>query len=230
MGETIRRLVAEATATFAITLCAMGVDVPYYGGNGVDYASRWLARGFVAAAAIYAFSELSGAHANPAVTLGFALRGVFPWLRALGYVLAQFGGALVAAGLVFALYGSAAIAGASHPGPAFSPAAAACAETVLTFLLMLVILCTASEEAVVGKDAALAIGFTIAACGFFGGTVSGASMNPARTIAPEMVGGRLGFAWVYSLGPAAGAALAVGLHWLLYGAPRPRERKVAKGR
>jgi aquaporin Z len=121
------------------------------------------------------------------VTFGFALRGVFPWPRAAAYVVAQFVGAFAAAGLAFALYGGLLGLGASHPGPGFSSGVAVACECVLTAMTMFVILATAREEAVVGKDAALAIGFTIAACGFCAGAISGASMNPARTIAPQLL-------------------------------------------
>lgn len=227
--ELWRRLLAEGTGTFMITIAAMGVDILFFTGHHVDDVSRWLARGLVTAVAIYAFSAVSGAHANPAVTLAFAARGVFPWARAVAYVAAQFAGAFLAAGLSCAAFGQAAALGASHPGPGFSPPFAAITEAVLTALLVVVILATANEEAIVGEEAALAVGFAVAVCGFFGGAISGASMNPARTIAPQLLTGQGGLAWVYIVGPLTGALLAVGVHRLIFGAPQRSEEKVAHG-
>jgi aquaporin Z len=214
-----------------ITATAIGVDVFYYTQGNIDYASRWLARGLVTSAVIYAFAETSGAHVDPAVTIGFLLRRVFPVGRAAAYVAAQFAGAFVAAGLWLWLFGPANLAlGASHPGPNVRPAVAAIAEVVATFALMLVILMTAQEEAVIGKQAALAVGFMVAACGFVAGPLSGASMNPARTLAPQLLAGAFSNVWIYLAGPVFGAALAVGAHALVSGAPSKGERKTARGR
>src|SRR5579871_6449447 len=158
---------AELIGTFFQTLVATGVDVLYYTGTGhVDYVSRWLARGFITAAMIYAFSDISGAHIDPAVSLGFFVRRAMPLRQMLWYWVAQFAGGFGAALLLFALWGHAIGLGASHPGPSFTHLQAAIAEVVLTFLLMLVILMTA-KAAAVGKQSALAVGLTVAACGFF---------------------------------------------------------------
>ncbi|HEY5426388.1 MAG TPA: aquaporin [Candidatus Tumulicola sp.] len=224
-----QRLCAEAAGTFMVTVVAIGVDILYFTGHQVEDVSRWLARGFVAAAAIFAFSAISGAHLNPAVTFGFALRGVFPWSRAGAYAVAQFAGAFGATGLAYLLYGPLLKFGASHPGPGFGAGVAATCECVLTAMTMLVILATAREEAVVGKDAALAIGFSIAACGFCAGAISGASMNPARTVPPQLLSGQVSLVWIYVIGPLAGAAIGVGAHWLTFGGPKRAERKAARG-
>jgi aquaporin Z len=199
---------AEFAGTFFITLVAIAVDVLYYTGHHVDYVSRWLARGFITTAMIYSFATLSGAHINPAVSLGFAVRRVMPPLQMLVYWVAQFAGGFAAAALAMALWKSAIVLGASHPGPEFSHLEAAITELILTFLLMLVILATAEEEATVGRQAALAVGLTIAACGFFAGPISGASMNPARSIPPQVLGGVVDLSWIYAVGPILGAALA----------------------
>ena len=225
-----KKLLAEALGTFAITLAATSVDILYFTGHHVDDVSRWLARGFVAAIVVYAFSELSGAHADPAITFGFALRRVFALRLVVPYWIAQFAGAFAASGLLAALFGRAALAlGASHPGPGFTPLQAALCEIVLTFILMLVIFLTARDKAEVGKQAALAVGFTVAACGFFAGPISGASMNPARSIAPQILGGSLSIAWIYAAGPMLGALAAVAVHWLLCGNPSDSEREAARG-
>ena len=225
-----RRLAAEALGTFFITATAIGVDVFYYSQGNVDYASRWLARGFVTAAVIYAFGEISGAHADPAVTIGFWLRRVFPAPLALGYIAAQFIGALVAAALWRAFVGPSVLAlGASHPGPHVTALAAVITETIATFALMLTILMTAQEEAAIGRQSALAVGFIVAVCGFAAGPISGASMNPARTIAAQLLAGTYGAAWIYIVGPIAGAALAVAVHAAISGGPSKAEQKSARG-
>jgi aquaporin Z len=223
------KLGAEAVGTFLITGTAITVDVFYFSGHHVDYVSRWLARGFAASAVIYAFSELSGAHANPAVTIGFAFRRLLPVATSAAYVGAQFVGSFAAALLLAPVFGQSLSFGVSHPGPNFSPIEAALCEMVLTFALMLIILMTAQQQATVGKQAALAVGFTIAACGLAAGPISGASMNPARTIAPQILVGAYGNSWIYALGPVAGSAIAVAVHALLSGRPTRGEREAARG-
>lgn len=224
-----RKLGAEFFGTFFQTLVATGVDVLYYTGTGhIDYVSRWLARGFITAAMIYAFSDVSGAHIDPAVSLGFFVRRAMPLGQMLWYWIAQFAGGFGAALLLFALWGHAIVLGASHPGPSFTHLQAAIAEAILTFLLMIVILMTA-KAAAVGKQSALAVGLTVAACGFFAGPVSGASMNPARSIPPQVLGGALDLVWIYSIGPCVGAVFAALTMTLFFARPGERERKAAKG-
>jgi aquaporin Z len=220
---------AELAGTFFATLVPTAVDILYYTGEHVDYVSRWLARGFITIAMIYAFSEISGAHIDPAVSLGFAVRRTMPVLQMLLYWCAQFAGAFGAAALAGALWHNNLVLGASHPGPHYTHLVAAIAEIVLTFLVMAVILATAEEEAVVGKQAALAVGLTVATCGFFAGPVSGASMNPARSIAPQILGGAYDLVWIYAVGPCIGAALAAAFIFLVFGKPREGERKAAEG-
>jgi len=223
------KLTAEAAGTFFITLVPTVVDIGFFTGHGVDFVSRWLARGFIATAMIYALSGVSGAHLDPAVSLAFAVRRVLEPPLLAAYVTAQFGGAFAAAALAYAIWGPAVALGASHPGPEISPALAFVTEIVLTLLLVLVILATAEEEVKVGKQAAVAVGLTICAAGFSGGWVSGASMNPARSIAPQILGGSYGLVWIYAAGPCLGAILAALLAPLIFGPPNERERKAAKG-
>jgi aquaporin Z len=225
-----RRLAAEALGTFFVTATAIGVDVFYYTQGNIDYASRWLARGFVVAAVIYTFAQTSGAHVDPAVTIGFLVRRVISVPLAGAYIAVQFVGAFAASAMWLLVLGSATLAlGASHPGPHVSALVAAAAEIVATFALMLTILMTAQEEAVVGQQAAVAVGFMVAACGFVAGPLSGASMNPARTIAPQLLAGAFGNIWIYAVGPIAGAALAVGVHALISGPPSKGQQKAARG-
>ena len=226
-----QKIGAEILGTFFLTLVATGVDVLYFSGQGhVDYVSRWLARGFITAAMIYAFSGISGAHIDPAISLGFAVRRTMPLAQMLLYWTGQFAGGFAAALLLFTLFGHGVVLGASHPGPQFTHAQAAIAEVVLTFLLMIVILLTAEEEATVGKQSALAVGLTVAACGFFAGPISGASMNPARSIPPQLVGGAYDLIWIYTIGPCVGAILGAFVMKVFFARPHRGERKAAVGK
>ncbi len=224
-----QKIGAEFLGTFFVTLVAIGVDIGYYAGGHVDYVSRWLARGFITAAVIYAFSEISGAHVDPAVSLGFALRRAMPAGQMLLYWVAQFAGGFAAATLAMALWKNDLALGASRPGPQYTQLDAVVAEAVLTFLLMIVILTCARQESIIGKEAALAVGLTVAACGFFAGPISGASMNPARTIPSQMLSGAGGLSWIYVAGPAFGAALAAAAMQFLSARPHPGERKAGRG-
>ncbi|MBV8149066.1 MAG: aquaporin [Candidatus Eremiobacteraeota bacterium] len=224
-----KKIAAELLGTFFVTLVATAVDVLYYTGAGVDSVSRWLARGFITTVLIYTFSETSGAHIDPAVSIGFAIRGVLQAGQLLAYVVAQFAGGFAAAALAFALWGHAVAFGASHPGPGYSHEIAFVTEVIVTFLLMLVILATAHDQAVVGKQAAIAVGLAVAACGFFAGPISGASMNPARSIPPQIFGGRFDIIWIYAFAPCIGAALAAIAAHAIFGPPKPQEEKAARG-
>lgn len=224
------KLAAEFVGTLFAALVPTSVDILYYSGEHVDWVSRWLARGFITVALIYAFSEVSGAHINPAISFGFALRRAMEWPLMFMYWAVQFAGAFGAAALAFALWGPAMVLGASHPGPKFTHPEAVIAEIILTFLLMTVIIGCAEQEAVIGKQSALAVGLTVATCGFFAGAISGASMNPARSIAPQIVGGAYDIIWIYAVGPLAGAALAALVAVFLFGKPREGERKAAHGK
>jgi aquaporin Z len=187
-------------------------------------------------ALIYALGDVSGAHVNPAVTLAFALRGVFSWARVPAYWLAQLAGAIGAAAFLGLTFGPVAHLGATVPGFGVPPALAM--EVALTWLLVTVILGTATRHRVVGPNAALAVGATVALCGLFAGPVSGASMNPARSLGPALVDAIAGAgvgsaawqsAWIYVLGPVAGAATAVLGIRLLKGYQKDGEQEAASG-
>lgn len=225
-----QKLAAELIGTFFATLVPTVVDIVYYTGGHVDYVSRWLARGFITVAMIYAFSEISGAHINPAVSLGFAVRGVMSLRLMFSYWIAQFAGGFAAAFVAFVVWGPLVALGASHPGVKFTHMEAMLTEIVLTFLVMIVILGCAEQEGVVGKQAALAVGLTVACCGFFAGPISGASMNPGRSIPPQVLGQLYDLVWIYAAGPFAGAALAAAAALAIFGKPHEGERKAAHGR
>jgi aquaporin Z len=218
---------AEFIGTFFVTAVAITIDVLYYSGSHVDYVSRWLARGFVTAAVIYALSDVSGAHVDPAVSVGFAVRGAMSARAMFAYWAAQFAGSFAAAGCALALFGPRLWMGASRPGPAYSQVEAAVIEVVLTFGVVLVILACAQQEAVIGKQSALAVGLMVAACGLFAGPLSGASMNPARSIAPQVLSGQFQLIWIYAVGPLVGAVLAALVTFVLLGWPDRGEKRAA---
>jgi aquaporin NIP len=162
--------------------------------------------GLAIMAMIYAVGHISGAHLNPAVTLAFALTRHFPWPRLVGYWGAQLAGALAAAAILRGSLGNIAHVGATLPSG--SQAQSFLWELVMTFFLMFVIMAVATDTLAVGEAAAIAIGGTVGLDAMFGGPISGASMNPARSIGPAVVSGDLHALWIYIAAPLAGAALA----------------------
>jgi aquaporin Z len=132
-------------------------------------------------------------------------------------------------GAAWLIFGNRFALGASHPGPSVSALTAVSVEFVLTTIVLVTVLITANEAAI-GKDVALAVGFSIAACGLFAGTVSGASMNPARSIVPQLASGQTNLAWIYAAGPIAGAILASIITYLLRGMPSAHEAEAARGK
>jgi aquaporin NIP len=176
-----------------------------------------VAFGLVIAAMVYALGHISGAHLNPAVSLAFALSRHFPRRLVGGYWAAQCLGALAAALLLRASLGDVADVGATTPSG--SDAQSFLWEVVLTFVLMLVIMAVATDTRAVGEAAALAIGGTVALDALVGGPVSGASMNPARSLGPALAAGELDALWIYLLAPPLGAALGALVYQLLRGEP-----------
>lgn len=225
-----RRLLAEAGGTFLLVLVAAGAAVVNVVSHGqVGRTAAVTAPGIAVLALIYTIGETSGAHLNPAVTTAFAVRGHFPWRRVPGYIAAQLGGAILAAGLLRAMFGTAGSLGVTRPGRDIGDARALIMEAVLTAGLVTVILGTASGARIVDHNAAIAIGGYVALAGLWASPVSGASMNPARSLGPALVSGDLGGAWIYVAGPVAGGLLAVALAWALRGPPSPRADIAAQG-
>jgi MIP family channel proteins len=222
-----RRLAAEAFGTFGLTLTATAVEAAASVHPEITHAERAGAPALMILALVYALSDVSGAHFNPAVTLGFALRGVFSWGRLAAYWAAQLTGSVLAAALTVALFGRAADAGATTPKT--SALAAVALEALFTLLLASVILNTSRRHAVVGPTAAFAVGAVIALCGFWGGPLTGASMNPARSFGPALLAGRFDVYWIYALGPMAGAAAAVALTHAIRGPASSSEEQAAEG-
>ena len=165
-----------------------------------------VAGGLVITAMIYAVGHISGAHFNPSVTFAFALSRHFPWSRAVGYWGAQLVGAIAAAALLRGSLGNIANVGATSPSG--SQGQSFLWELVLTFFLMFVIMAVATDTHAVGEAAAIAVGGTVLLDAMFGGPISGASMNPARSTGPALVSGDLHALWLYIVAPICGASLA----------------------
>jgi aquaporin Z len=226
-----QRLSAEFIGAFYLTFVAAGADVVESTSSGqIGHVARYLAPGLLVTAMIWSISAVSGAHMNPAVTFAFVVRRCFPIARAVGYWVVQFAGAVCAALVLRAFFGEAIEKGVTRPGLGASQFGAASWEFFLTLLLVMVILGTSEEEAVVGKNAALAVGFTVALGGLFGSPISGASMNPARSFGPALVSGHISDLWVYFAGPIAGSLAAAMMAYLVHGKPRESEREAAHGK
>lgn len=206
------RFAAEATGTFMLVFIgpgALAVNARFPG--AVPPTGVALAFGFAILAGVYALGPVSGGHFNPAVSLGFWATRRLPTPDFLGYVAVQLAGATAAAFLLRAVLGGDA-ARAAVTVPAIGPVSAVVVEGVLTFFLMLVIVAVATDSRVAGAASGLAIGLTIAFDALMGGALTGASMNPARSFGPALAAGVWRAHWVYWLGPALGATLAVTLY------------------
>ena len=193
----------------------------------VTQAAAVIAPGAMVMAIIMFMGKVSGAHLNPAVSCAFALRGDFPWRRVPGYIIIQLVAAITAAFFLHWLTTISSREGGSYPGADTSDLAALATEAILTFGLVSVILGTASGAQNIGIIAAIGVGSYIALAGLWAASLSGASMNPARTFGPNLVGGDLSTYWIYALGPLIGAALAVGFAFILRGRGGGRDGSLA---
>ena len=214
-----RRLFSELFGTFLLVFVAVGGPIANarFGGHGIPLAALVIAPGLMVLAIILFMGTVSGAHLNPAVTIGFMLRGDFPYRRVPLYIIAQFVGAVLATLVLIGLLGTQGTAGLTLPGPGLSTAAAMAWEALLTLGLVSVILGTASGAQQIGAMAAIGVGSYIALAGLIGAKVSGASMNPARSLGPALVLGNWTSWWAYLAGPLIGAAVAVGFARILRG-------------
>jgi MIP family channel proteins len=215
--DLLRRAAAEGLAAFALVFAGCGAivtDSVYGGALGVVGVA--LAFGLVIMVMVYATGHLSGAHINPAVTVAFTLTRHFPARDAAAYIAAQLAGAVVAALLLLAVWpDKPAELGATVPS--VGPGSALVYETALTALLMFVIMAVATDTRAVGAAAAIAIGGAVGLDALFGGPVTGASMNPARSFGPALASGEWSDFWVYLTGPVLGAARGAGAYPLVRG-------------
>jgi aquaporin Z len=213
-----RRLFAEALGTFLLVLVgAGGGTVNAVSHGAISLSARAAAPGLIVLAVILFMGAISGAHLNPAVSVAFAARGDFPWVRVPGYILSQLLGATLACLLLAALFGRVGMLGATEPGPGISDVQAVVIEIVLTAGLVSTILGTASRAQNLGPISAFGVGAYIILAGLWAAPISGASMNPARSFGPDLVLLDFRHFWVYLVGPLVGGLLAVGAAYLLRG-------------
>src|SRR5579871_3362956 len=204
----LRRYLAEFVGTFGIVFApvALSATSHFSGADRSLMVAAWVS-GLAVLAMIYTLGHISAAHFNPAVTLGFATAGRFPWRYVLPYWIAQIAGGIAAAAAVALLFGPGKGAHIPSPGPIARDIGM---EATLTFFLMLVIISVATDKRVDGAVPGLAIGLTVVFNVWIGGPVTGGSMNPARSFGPALFSGgaALSSYWIYVVGPPLGAVAA----------------------
>lgn len=206
----MKKLLAEALGTFTLVFAGTGaIVINQVSGGAITHAGIALVFGLVVMAMIHTFGDVSGAHLNPAVTLAFAAARRFSWKQVPGYVAAQLIGAFSASALLRMLFPEAGTLGGTLP--AGSPMQSFTLEVVLTAILMLTILSVSTGAKEKGITAGIAIGGVIALEAMFAGPICGASMNPARSLAPALVSGHLEHLWIYIAAPMIGALIAIPL-------------------
>jgi len=203
--ELLRALTAEAIGTFALVFAGCGAIMVDAKTHQLGHVGVAITFGLVIMFGIYAVGHISGAHFNAAVTFSFALTRNFPWSRALAYWGAQFVGAITAAALLRGSLGDVAHVGATLPSG--SQGQAFLWELVMSAFLMFVILAVATDTRAVGEAAAIAIGGTIGLDAMFGGPITGASMNPMRSLGPALVSGETHALWLYVVAPILGTSI-----------------------
>jgi len=206
----MKKYTAEMVGTFALVFCGTGaIVIDQQTGGAVSHAGVAVTFGLIVMSMIYALGDISGAHLNPAVSIAFTLAGKFPVKQLVPYIVSQLAGALLASGLLRLLFPENLTLGATLP--AGSAAQSFVLEFILTFFLMLVIINVATGSKEQGMFAGLAIGSVVLLEAMFAGPICGASMNPARSVAPALVSGHTESIWVYLAAPVLGAAAAIPL-------------------
>jgi aquaporin Z len=214
-----RRLFSEFYGTFLLVLVAAGGGMMSQAfPDTITRSAAVVAPGLMVLGIIMFMGKVSGAHLNPAVSVAFSLRGDFPWKRVPGYIVVQLAGAITAALFLRGVIKVSAKYGSNYPAHGYASWQAMLMEAALTLGLVSVILGTASGAQNIGIFGAIGVGAYIALAGLWGSPISGASMNPARTLGPDLVGGTFTDYWVYVVGPLLGAVLAVGIAYVLRGA------------
>ncbi|TLU82758.1 MAG: aquaporin [Chlorobium sp.] len=225
-----RRIFAEMWGTFLLVLTSAGGGVvSAISGSEIIHSMRIVAPGLMVMAIIYFMGTVSGAHLNPAVTLAFAVRRNFPWIRVPAYILAQLIGGTGAVWFLKSLFGTAGNLGATVPGQGISHMTAFAMETVLTAGLVNTILGTASGARNIGTNGAIAVGGYIIMAHLWSFPVSGTSMNPVRSLASDLLRNDFSTTWIYVAGPLAGAMIGVLFEWILKGPPTEAGTLAAQG-
>ena len=206
----MKKYYAEAIGTFAMIFCGTGAMTINEITNGsISHVGVAMVWGLIVMAMIYAFGDISGAHFNPAVSIGFAIAKKFSWQEVPKYMFAQAIGAILASGLLWFLFPESQFLGETVPADGFPPYRAAILEFILTFFLMLVIINVSTGSKEIGTMAGIAIGGVILLEAMFAGPMTKASMNPIRSIAPALFTGNFQYLWLYISAPILGAATAV---------------------
>lgn len=209
-----KKYLAETIGTFALVFCGTGaVTIDEVTNGSVSHVGIAITFGLVVMAMIYAFGEQSGAHLNPAVTIAFCINKNLPLKEVLPYITSQFTGALLASLVLLALFPTSQFLGATLP--AGNAIQSFILEIILAFFLMLVILRVATGSKEQGLFAGIAIGSVVLLEAMFAGPISGASMNPARSLAPAIISGHTEYVWVYLFAPVIGVFSAVFIHQLI---------------
>jgi aquaporin Z len=204
----MKKPLSEFLGTFFLVFAGTGaIVIDRETGGSISHGGIALVFGLVVMAMIYAFGDVSGAHLNPAVTLGFGVAGRFPWREVPGYVMAQLAGAFAASALLKFLFPGNATLGATLPAGSVSQSFVL--EVILTAMLMLVILSVSTGAKEKGITAGIAIGAVVCLAAMFAGPICGASMNPARSLAPAIVSGNPQHLWLYPVATCLGALIGV---------------------
>ncbi|MFK7969154.1 MAG: MIP/aquaporin family protein [Bacteroidia bacterium] len=207
----MKRYIAELIGTFALVFCGTGaIIINDVSGGTVTHPGVAITFGLIVMAMIYAFGSTSGAHINPAVSIAFSLTGIFKLSEVVPYIVAQLMGAILASALLAYLFPTHEGLGATLPAGSWQQSFIL--ELLLTYFLMLVIV-SVSQNTPIAVFTGLAVGGTVLLEAMFAGPITGASMNPARSIGPALVSGNMDVLWLYILAPIIGAVLA-SLTWI----------------
>ena len=194
----MKKYYAEAIGTFAMIFCGTGaMTINEITGGSISHVGVATVWGLIVMAMIYAFGDISGAHLNPAVSIGFAIAKKFSWKEVPKYAFAQLIGAVLASGMLWFLFPESQFLGETVPAEGFPPYKAAILEFILTFFLMIVIINVSTGSKEIGTMAAVAVGGVILLEAMFAGPITKASMNPIRSIAPALFTGNFQYLWLY---------------------------------
>ncbi|RLD28005.1 MAG: aquaporin [Bacteroidetes bacterium] len=203
-----KRYIAEAIGTFSLVFCGTGaIVINEFTGGTVTHVGIAMTFGLIVMGMIFAFGEISGAHINPAVTIGFAFAKKFPWKEVPAYCISQILGAFTASGILLFLFPESELLGTTLPQ--IDVLKVFIMEVLLAFFLMLVIINVSTGSKEMGVLAGIAIGAIVMLEALFAGPITGASMNPARSISPAVISGHIEHLWLYITAPILGALLAV---------------------